>query len=86
VSKPLEFSFRSRVVGYFEEPSFPRTAGRYRYMPYRGPGHYELGQALAHGPARCSCVGEDGIVEFDVVSAPEYGVLEIDHVVPEGRA
>jgi hypothetical protein len=67
-------------VGYFEEPEYPGTAGRYRYMPYRGVGHYHMGQALKTGPARCSFSHEGSRYEFVVTAVPEYGVLEIVQV------
>ena len=37
-----EFMFDGKPVGYFEERELPRVPGRYRYMPYRGLGHYEM--------------------------------------------
>jgi len=76
----LEFSFDSLPVGCFEEPDYPRSAGRYRYIPYRGAGHYNMGQALARGPVHCSFKDGDSVYEFVVVSVPEYGVLDIDVV------
>ena len=78
MTKPLEFWFQGLPVGFFEEPEYPRTSGRYRYMPYRGPGHYRMGQALAHGPAQCSFKAGWRRRKFTVKSVPEYGVLEID--------
>ena len=49
MGRELQFSFDGAPVGYFEEPSYPREAGEYRYMPFRGIGHYNLGRALAEG-------------------------------------
>jgi hypothetical protein len=43
MQRDLEFTFEGKPVGYFEESECPRVPGRYRYMPYRGIGHYELG-------------------------------------------
>jgi hypothetical protein len=80
MDRDLEFSFEGHVVGCFEEAAYPSEPGRYRYMPYRGPGHYDLTQALARAAARCSYSGEHGTVEFDVAAVPEYGVLQIDVV------
>jgi hypothetical protein len=67
------------VVGYFEQ-AYPKTAGRYRYMPYRGPGHYMLGRALATGPARCTFESGGGPVHCTVRSLPESHVIEIEAV------
>jgi len=78
----LDFLFRGLPVGYFEEPACPRNGGRYRYVQYRGPGHYEMGRALADGPVRCSFRDDHAVVEFIVTSIPEYGVVQIDQVFP----
>jgi hypothetical protein len=83
VARDLEFSFQGRTVGYFEESAYPKSGGRYRYVPYRGPGHYHLTQALLGGPARCAFTSEEGTVEFVVASLPEYGVVQIDALSPE---
>jgi hypothetical protein len=50
-----EFYFGGMAVGYFVGGDGPRSAGSYRYEPYRGPGHYEM-QTLLHegGTPRCS--------------------------------
>lgn len=65
-------------VGYFEEPEFPNIDGSYRYMPFRGQGHYQLQVALREqGKARCSYESGDKRVEFNVRSCPQYGVLEL---------
>lgn len=73
-----EFSYQDMPVGCFEEESFPAAAGRFRYMPYRGPGHYEMQTALSAG-SRPECSYREGnrIVSFVVVDCPEYGVLEL---------
>jgi len=42
----LAFKFRGLPAGYFDEATYPKEKGRYRYMPYRGPGHYEMMKAL----------------------------------------
>lgn len=80
MAQDLDFSFEGHSVGCFEEPAYPRSAGRYRYMPYRGPGHYDMTQALAHGPVRCSFTDGQSICELVVVSVPEYGVLQVETV------
>src|SRR5437763_16613432 len=51
----LEFSYEGMPVGYFEEERYPMAPRRYRYMPYRGPGHYEMQTARrAGGRPRCT--------------------------------
>ena len=40
----LVFYFEDSPVGYFQEPEFPATDGRYSYMSFKGPGHYEMVQ------------------------------------------
>jgi len=78
MTKPLEFGFQGMPVGVFQEPEYPRTSGRYRYMRYRGPGHLRMGQALLKGPAQCSYKAGWRRRKFTVKSVPEYGVLEIE--------
>ena len=78
MTKKLEFSFNHLPVGVFQEPDYPRASGRYRYMPYRGPGHYQMGQALMKGPAKCSFKDGWWRRKFTVKSVPTYGVLEIE--------
>lgn len=45
-SHNLEFFYKNLPVGYFKNNKFPDTEGTYKYMPYRGSGHYELMVAL----------------------------------------
>lgn len=72
-----DFSFDGKDVGYFESPS-PRQDGHARYMPFRGPGHYELQQALKMGARpRCAYIVNGTEISFDVLACPEYGVLEL---------
>ena len=74
----LEFMFENMPVGYFEEPEFPVRDGSYRYMPYRGPGHYRMGISLREtGRAQCSYDFGGERVLFIVRSCPEYGVLDL---------
>jgi hypothetical protein len=50
----LIFFFDDSPVGYFQEPEFPTVDGRYSYMSFRGPGHYEMVQTcLGQGFAVC---------------------------------
>ena len=74
----LDFTLNGLAVGYFLGAEYPRQDGRYRYMPYRGPGHYQLGVALREGHvARCHFETNEARVSFAVLSCPEYGVLEL---------
>jgi hypothetical protein len=74
----LEFMFKGMPVGYFEEPEYPRRSGPYRYMPYRGPGHYQMQtQRREKGGVRCYYEVGSGRVSFAVLDCPEYGVLEL---------
>lgn len=73
-----EFSFDGREVGYFVGGNGHRTAGSYRYEPYRGSGHYEMQTLLrAGGTPRCSNATEDELVRFTVGGCPRYGVLDL---------
>jgi hypothetical protein len=71
-----EFMFDGMPVGCFEQ--MPRSPGRYRYEPYRGPGHYEV-QTLRRSGGNPRCYYESGAerVSFTVRDCPEYGVLEL---------
>jgi hypothetical protein len=74
----LEFLFENMPVGYFQTSEFPASDGSYRYMPYRGPGHYYMGVKLREtGSAQCRYNTGDESVTFIVRSCPEYGVLEL---------
>jgi hypothetical protein len=75
----LEFMFNGSVVGYFDEPDFPRVAGQYHYMPYRGPAHYMMAEALRSGvKPRCHYDENDLRVSFVVRECPAYGTLNLD--------
>ena len=77
-SKRLEFKFNGMPVGYFEESEYPRNDGRYRYMPYRGLGHYQMGIELREkGRARCNYTVGSEEVSFAVLDCPEYGFLKL---------
>jgi hypothetical protein len=55
----VQFFFGHQVVGYFEDQP-PSCAGEYRYMPFRGPGHYRLGSVGQgwHSERSCVCYGD----------------------------
>jgi hypothetical protein len=74
----LEFSFGDKLLGYFEGNEHPISVRNHPYMPYRGPGHYEMQVALEMGgKARCHYVAGGTIVEFDVTDCPKYGLLKL---------
>jgi len=76
------FFFEGNPVGYFSEDQLPATPGRYKYLPYRGPGHYNLGQALSsHGPQRCHYLLNGQLRHFTVISFVSYGLLELSEFV-----
>ena len=78
MSHPRDFHFDGMEVGHFEETEMPRAAGRFRYMPYRGPGHYEMQRHLrAGGSPRCYYDTGNVHIAFSVHGCPEYGVLEL---------
>jgi hypothetical protein len=76
-SENKEFFFEECSVGYFEDQP-PHLPGQYRYMPFRGPGHYRLGQALASsGPQRCYYLAAGEKHFFTVERIPSLHVLEV---------
>jgi hypothetical protein len=78
----VQFFFGHLVVGYFEDQP-PSTAGEYRYMPFRGPGHYLLGQELgSKGPQYCHYVANGETRYFTVTRIPRRYVLEVSELVP----
>jgi hypothetical protein len=73
-----DFMLNGQPVGYFLEPEYPRHDGHYRYMPYRGFGHYELQIALRDGRrVRCYFDNDNSRVSFAVRDCPEQGVLDL---------
>jgi hypothetical protein len=71
-----DFMFEGMEVGIFQE--LPRSPGRYRYEPYRGPGHYEMQSRLRSGQSPRCYYDSGGVrVSFGVSVCPEYGVLEL---------
>jgi len=74
----LQFMLDGIPVGYFEGNDFPSSPGRYRYMPFRGPGHYVMRKQLsAGGRPRCYYDAGDIRVSFAVRDCPEYAVLDL---------
>ncbi len=78
----IEFFFGHQAVGYFDgEP--PSSAGEYRYMPFRGPGHLRLAEELARkGPQYCHYVVNGETRYFTVARIPRPHVLEVSELVP----
>ena len=73
-----DFMFEGTEVGIFLE--LPRSPGRYRYEPYRGPGHYEMQRRLGSGESPRCYYDSGGVrVSFNVSRCPEYGVLELNN-------
>lgn len=71
-----DFYFDGMAVGYFRQKDYPTSDGNYRYMPYRGPGHYEMQTTLEReGEARCSYDAGGQHVTFVVRKSPEHDVL-----------
>jgi len=78
----VQFFFGHHVVGYFEDEP-PSSAGEYRYMPFRGPGHYRLGQDLScKRPQCCHYVARGESRYFTVTRIPRRYVLEVSELVP----
>lgn len=85
MSDPHDFYFEDMAVGIFAE--IPRVSGRFRYEPYRGPGHYEMQTLLRSGGyPRCYYDSGDVRVIFTVRNCPEYGVLELGDFVTVPQA
>lgn len=78
LSKATEFFYDETPVGLLLDSPLPAAPSRWRYEPYRGPGHYELGTRLDAGQqAWCSYVSGDRMVRFLVTEIPSYGVLQV---------
>ena len=78
----LDFSCGGKVAGQFVgTASYPRTAGRYRYIPYRGPGHLFLQEECRRsGFARCTYDSADGPVTFVVHTVEAVGFLDVEGI------
>ena len=78
----IQFFFGHEAVGYFED-QLPSSAGEYRYMPFRGPGHFLLGQELTRkGPQYCHYVVNGETRYFTVARIPRPNILEVSELVP----
>jgi len=74
--KELTFYFAGMPVGCLVQSDYPMTDGQYRYMPYRGLGHYQMQTSLQRGDeVRCSYDAGGRHVTFAVRECPEYGAL-----------
>lgn len=78
MSKATEFFYDEMAVGLLLDSPLPAAPSRWRYEPYRGPGHYELGTRLDAGQqAWCSYVSGDRMVRFLVTGISTHGVLQV---------
>jgi hypothetical protein len=78
MGKSQLFLFEGMPVGYFEQEEFPHTAGRYRYVPFRGPGDFEMQKQREAGTQpRCYFNTSGGQVSFAIRDCPVYGELVI---------
>ena len=78
----IQFFFGHQVVGYFEDQP-ASSAGEYRYMPFRGPGHLRLVEELSRkGPQYCHYVANGETRYFTVARIPSPHVLEVSELVP----
>jgi hypothetical protein len=73
----LAFTYKGRPAGCFMEPAFPRAPGRYRYMPYRSLGHYELVKAIRAGGQPLCRMAANPRLTFVVLACLGYGILEL---------
>ncbi len=65
-------------VGFFKTEVAPQGDGRYRYEPFRGPGHFLMGSRLRDGiPVSCYYLNGDRRITFTVDAVPEYGYLQL---------
>lgn|SRR5262245_22570771 len=70
-----KFFFEEHAVGCFED-QLPSSPGRYRYLPFDGPGHLHLVKAVASsGPQRCYYLTEGKRHYFIVLNAASEGFL-----------
>ena len=78
MARELVFSFGKYPVGYFEEERYPDKPGRYRYEPFRGPGHYDLAVKINRGePAECYYDDGADRVSFTVTGEVDIGDLKV---------
>lgn len=73
------FNFKGQPAGLLaERPSRP---GNYRYMAFRGPGHYAFSLSLEQqGSAECTCRLDAGVIHFTVTGRTHQRELIIDAV------
>ena len=78
----LKFSHAGQIVGHFVDTEvYPTTAGDYRYMPYRGPGHLALQEECERaGFGWCAYPTPTGPVRFKAQLGSEPHVLTISNL------
>lgn len=72
-----EFSHGGYEVGCFEDPVFPTRPGRYRYIPYRGKGHKDMGAEIRKRGFAIIEFGDEGAMFRATAQVVEYGLLEL---------
>lgn len=82
----LDFSCDGKLAGRFVDmATYPIGSGRYKYMPYRGPGHLALQEECRRsGFARCTWPGQNGAISFVARPVTEYGLLDVSEI--QGKA
>jgi hypothetical protein len=83
----VEFTFKGMEVGEFLERDLPSAVGLLHYMPFRGPGHFEMQASLRDGhTAICEATLGVERVEFVVASCPDYGVLQLTRITRKSNS
>ena len=82
-SQPI-FFYNDHEVGYFVSGEYPCTPGDVEYMPFRGPGHFEMQQSLnSRKVVECVFNHHGREYRMQVESCPEYGVLRVSGISSE---
>ena len=79
-ASPPIFIYNKMVVGEFSK-GYPTDSGDFTYMPYRGPGHFQMQQTLKK-EHKVTCTFAKGPHSFTMVitSSPRYGVLTVSEL------
>ena len=79
----LTFEHKGQRVGYFQGlDAYPTQPGKYRYMPYRGLGHFNMIEECARaGRAQCTFTAPNGTIGFVAKPAGEYGMIDVSEIV-----
>ena len=81
----LDFLYNNEPVGYFIEiDSFPTIPGKYKYMPYRSPGHFQMYEECSKsGKVNCSFSDSGFDKTITVRISDNYGEIHIDKIDTE---